>query len=197
MLTAMACLMSMPHSVKAGINTTPPPMPLMAPTRPAATEIKNSQWNAIDPPRPSRDCTQLAVGGPIGLTTSTSEMENESLAYASEAEALEFFPIDRQAVLAVAQPAMGLGVDRVIDDSDRAVAEGHVKADAVGLPNSYHGPIAGRVWQGRKPDHGVAVVGARPTRHIAVVAHQGGLVVGGVLAGDHKLRDRGIFSPKR
>jgi hypothetical protein len=39
-LTAMARLMSSPARVSAGIRTTPPPMPAMAPTRPATKESR-------------------------------------------------------------------------------------------------------------------------------------------------------------
>lgn len=47
MLIAIAGLIPIPQSVSAGINTTPPPIPLIAPTNPAAMDIKNSQWKAI------------------------------------------------------------------------------------------------------------------------------------------------------
>jgi hypothetical protein len=40
MLTAIACLMSIPKNVSTGIKITPPPIPVMAPTNPAKTETK-------------------------------------------------------------------------------------------------------------------------------------------------------------
>src|SRR4029077_6553404 len=40
MLIAMARLISTPRTVSTGMRTTPPPMPAMAPTRPATEETK-------------------------------------------------------------------------------------------------------------------------------------------------------------
>ena len=47
MLRAMACLMSIPRSVRAGMRITPPPMPVMAPTNPARRDVGSNQWKGI------------------------------------------------------------------------------------------------------------------------------------------------------
>src|SRR5207244_11920651 len=45
MLIAIARLMSMPKKVSAGMSTTPPPIPVIAPTSPAISETSRSRGN--------------------------------------------------------------------------------------------------------------------------------------------------------
>src|SRR5947209_7037388 len=55
MLIAIARLMSMPKKVSAGMRTTPPPIPVIAPTSPAISETSSSRGNDIATPASRRD----------------------------------------------------------------------------------------------------------------------------------------------
>ena len=65
-----------------------------------------------------------AVQGPVVL-------KHNLLPGAFHAPDLVAFGIDLQSVHAVAQSAMGLGIDRIIDGTDRAVAQRHVQTVCV------------------------------------------------------------------
>ncbi len=93
--------------------------------------------------------------------------------------------VDRLAVLAVAEPAVGFGLDAVVDHPHRAVAHRHVEAHRHGgaAENVKH-YVAGRVLHRRE------VLGARrlgscfgdPTGDVLIVAHHRTFVLTGVHA---------------
>ena len=78
MLIAIARLMSTPRKVSAGMRTTPPPIPAMAPTRPATVEMKRRSASDIGEDQSERrerspnTATKLRLGCKAGSKMSLS-----------------------------------------------------------------------------------------------------------------------------